>query len=246
MTAAPGFSAARPAAPFRQRLDAFWRWWWGEISALIPERFSAMRGGAHSPLVSLEGGDLMLLESRGAAQAREKVSIAGLDNAQRRAAVRALLERAGETRGRARIALVPGEVLMRPTTMPAATEENLAEVLAFEMDRLTPFKADEVYFDYRVVSRNAAAGQVVAQLAVARRELVDERLTTLRSLGINPHGVTVRDDAGLGGAGLDLLPQGHPGERDASGEGMLQYWLDRKSTRLNSSHIQKSRMPSSA
>ena len=57
---------------------------------------------------------------------------------------------------------------MRRVTMPAATEENLRQVLGFEMDRLTPLRADEVYFDYRVVSRDAAAGQIAVQLAVAR------------------------------------------------------------------------------
>ena len=40
--------------------------------------------------------------------------------------------------------------------MPAATEENLPQVLSFEMDRLTPFRSDEVYFDHRVVGRDRA------------------------------------------------------------------------------------------
>jgi general secretion pathway protein L len=226
MSATPGYATSRAAPSLRQKLASFWRWWWAEISALIPERFAAMRGGgAHSPLVALEAGELVLLEARGMAAANEKVAIASLDEPQRRAAARALLERASETRGRARIALAPGEALVRRATMPAATEENLAQVLAFEMDRLTPFKSGEVYFDYRVVSRNSATGQIVVQMAVARREIVDERLASLRALGISPQGVAVRDDAGTGNASFNLLPQGQPGERDTSGEGMLQYAL---------------------
>ena len=96
--------------------------------------------------------------------------------------MRSLLERNGELRGRARVALGPDEALVRRVTMPAATEENLRQVLEFEMDRLTPFRADEVYFDYRVVSRDVAAGQLVIQLAVARREAVDARVRELRTL----------------------------------------------------------------
>ncbi len=226
MSAAPGYSTSRAAPSLRQKLGAFWRWWWGEISALIPERFAAMRGGgAHSPLVSLGSGELVLREARGAARANETVGLASPDDVQRRAAVRALLERAGETRGRARIALAPGEALVRRATMPAATEENLGQVLGFEMDRLTPFKPEEVYFDYRVVSRNPAAGQIVVQIAVARRELIDERLADLRSLGISAQGVAVSDDAGTGSSSFNLLPQGQPGERETSGEGMIQYSL---------------------
>jgi general secretion pathway protein L len=220
---ASSFPAGRRTLPTRQRLDAFWRWWSGEIATLIPERFSAIRGGAHSPLVAFDGADLVLLEARGKAAVNERVALSVLDDAGRRAAARVLLERAGETRARARIALAPGEVLVRRATMPIATEENLSQVLAFEMDRLTPFKADEVHFDYRVLTRNAAAGQLVVQLAVARRELIEDRLARLRSLGINPQGVAVGSDADQRASGLDLLPQGQPGERGASSEGMLQY-----------------------
>lgn len=192
---------------------------------MVPARFAAMRGGAHSPLFALEDGNLVLLEARGAAQANEKVAIDGADETQRRAGARALLERAGETRGRARIALAPGEALLRRATMPAATEENLAQVLAFELDRLTPFKSSEVYFDHHVVSRNAAARQIVIELAVARREPVDARIAAMRGLGITPQGVAVRDENGRIVAGLDLLPQGQDEQREATSEGTLQLVL---------------------
>jgi len=50
-------------------------------------------------------------------------------------------------------------------------------------------------------------------------------------------GITVLDRHNLPGSGPVLLAPTHRARWDA---------LDRKSTRLNSSHIQKSRMPSSA
>src|SRR5258708_32194843 len=123
MSATSGYATSRAAPALRQKLASFWRWWWAEISALIPERFAAMRGGgAHSPLVSLQADGLTLLEARGAARANATAPIVSLDDGQRRAAVRAVRERARETRGRARTALAPGEAPMRRTTRPAATE----------------------------------------------------------------------------------------------------------------------------
>jgi len=110
-------------------------------------------------------------------------------------------------------------------TMPAATEENLRQVLAFEMDRLTPFKADEVYFDYRVISRDAATGQVQVQLAAARREVVNARVESLRSLGASVQGVGLRDDSSGSHAPLDLLPSEQRGERESSRERMIQRGL---------------------
>ena len=220
MATTPEFGSARPATPVRHKLAAFWRWWSGEIARLVPERFSMLRGGARAPMIALEGDDVVLAApAPGGGEAR--TVLGPLDDARRRAAVRALLERAGETRARARLALGHDEALVRKVTMPAATEENLRQVLAFEMDRLTPFKADEVYFDYRVVSRDAPAGQILVQLAVARREVVDARVQKLRALGANVQGVAVRDEAGHGAA-LDLMPLEQRGEGETSRERLVQ------------------------
>ncbi len=49
------------------------------------------------------------------------------------------------------------KVLRRLVDLPAAAAENLREVLGFEMDRHTPFNADEVYFDYRPRPQDVAS-----------------------------------------------------------------------------------------
>ena len=41
--------------------------------------------------------------------------------------------------------------------LPAAAKDDLNQVLRFEMDRLTPFRADEVCFAHRVLGSDAAA-----------------------------------------------------------------------------------------
>ena len=222
MAATPEFTSVRATPAWRLKLAAFWRWWTGEISQLVPERFSL--GAGRTPLLAPEGDDVVMLEPRGAAGAEATVALAGLDEPRRRAEVRALLERAGETRGRARVALGRDEALVRRVTMPAATEENLGQVLGYEMDRLTPFKAEDVYFDYRVISRDAATGQILVQIAVARRDVVDARVEKLRALGVNVQGVGVRDDTGHPGAPLDLLPSEQRGERESSRERTL-HWI---------------------
>lgn len=221
MAASPDFTSTRAAAPWRQKASAFWRWWSGEISRLVPERLSMLHGRARAPMLAIEAEDLVLVEPKIAGDSR--VGLAPLDEGRRRAALAALLERAGEGRGRARVALGHDDVLVRRVTMPAATEENLRQVLAFEMDRLTPFRADEVYFDYRVISRDAAAGQLLVQLAIARREIVEARVAALRALGASVQGVGLREDAGGAGyAPLDLLPSEQRGERESSRERLLQ------------------------
>lgn len=216
--------AARPLPPWRQKLAAFWRWWSGELVQVMPRGFASLGGAARVPHLALQDGDVVLVEPRLAQPQDARVALEGLDPARRRSAVRALLERAGESRSRARLCLGRRDALVRKVTMPAATEENLAQVLAFEMDRLTPFRPEEVYFDHRVVSRDAAAGTVLVQLAVARRDAVDSAVAALRELGVSVQGVAVTDEA-PGASGLDLLPSEQRGDRETSRERMVKIVL---------------------
>jgi general secretion pathway protein L len=98
--------------------------------------------------------------------------------------------------------------------LPAATEENLEQVIGYEMDRLTPFRSEDVYFDYRIVGRDPVAGQVQVQIAVARRDVVDAKVERLRSYGGNVQGVTVQDDA-ASATPLELLPHELRAQGDA-------------------------------
>ncbi len=219
MAATPDFSASRPTPLWRQKLTGFWRWWTGELAAVLPDRFAR---GSRVPVLALEGGEVVVVEPRSAAGPTARVALESLDPAQARAAVGAMLERAGESRGRARLRLARDEALVRRVSMPAATEENLAQVVGFEMDRLTPFRAEDVYFDQHVVSRDSAAGQIGVHLAVARRELVDARVARLRELGVSVQGVSARDEVGNGAAGLDLLPSEQRGERESPNERLVR------------------------
>ncbi len=206
----------------RQQLSVFWRWWTQELLQLVPQRFSAYAGMAAIPLVAIEGDELVLVEGRNVpARPIARVAMSALDREGQRAALRRMLEGAGETRGRARLCLGRDEALVRRVSLPAATEENLGQILGFEMDRFTPFKLEDVYFDHRVVSRDPASGQILVELAVARREVVDARVEQLRGWGASVQGVTVSGDAERGGAPLDLLPHEQRGQRESGGDRWL-------------------------
>ena len=218
MATAPGLSAARPVPGWRKRLEGFWRWWTGELEAFGRERFGSL-GATRAPIVALEPGSLVLMEARGGRlEETRRIPIESLDLEGRRRAFRELLARAGEEQRRARLCLARDEALVRRVSFPLATEENLSQVLAFEMDRLTPFNPDDVYFDHRVVARNAAAEKIDVELAVARRSLVDERLAQLAELGASVQGVVLAEDAARSQTPLDLLPAGRRGVRDSARE----------------------------
>jgi general secretion pathway protein L len=212
-----------PTPAWRQKLERFWRWWTGELARMVPERFAALGGATRVPQVAFDGDRLVLVDPDAAGAPQDSVAIPE-DPQQARGPLRQMLERAGEARGRARLVLGKQEALVRRATMPAATEENLAQVLSFEMDRLTPFRADEVYFDHRIVSRDAGTATLAVVVAVARRDIVDSRVGLLRSLGVTVEGVSVQEDT-VHGVALNLMPPELRGQRETERQRVVKRGL---------------------
>ena len=104
------------------------------------------------------------------------------------------------------------KVLMRTLMLPAATEDNLRQVLTFEMDKHTPFKADEVYFDARVLEHVAGGSKIRVGLALVRRSVIDDLIAYLRQRGVVLNGVDVAVDGGP--LGVNLLPEEQRTVRD--------------------------------
>ncbi len=71
----------------------------------------------------------------------------------------------------------------REVALPITVEDRLAQVLAFELDRLTPLKPDDLYYDFRVLRRDNAKGICVAEVLAAPKARVDAMIKEARELG---------------------------------------------------------------
>ena len=96
-------------------------------------------------------------------------------------------------------------VLRRHLPLPAAAEPRLRDVLAHELDRQTQFSADQVTFQGRVVSRDAASQQIQAELLVLPRARLESEMQALGPLAALLEGVDVVEADGRR-LGLNLLP----------------------------------------
>src|SRR4051812_11639925 len=123
MALAPDLDMTRSPPAWRVKLASFWRWWMAELAAAMPERIAALRGAGRVPAVAQEGDDLVMVEPRSAVGPDARVALETLEASRRRAAVQAMLERAGESRSRVRACLPTTEALVRRVTLPSATEE---------------------------------------------------------------------------------------------------------------------------
>ena len=93
---------------------------WASSRSSCPTAWPAR---ARVPVIAFEGGDLVLVEPRTSPRFARRRRKPRLGRSPCRG--RPMLERAGETRARARLALGRDEALVRRVSMPAATEENL-------------------------------------------------------------------------------------------------------------------------
>ncbi|QOW19903.1 PilN domain-containing protein [Lysobacter ciconiae] len=95
--------------------------------------------------------------------------------------------------------------LTRRINLPASALERLRDVVGFEIDRQTPFTAEAVAFDARVLGRRESDGQLDVELVVVPRHLLDQQRTAMGPLASELAGVDV---AGTDGAplGVNLLP----------------------------------------
>jgi general secretion pathway protein L len=189
----------RYADPLLGRLRSFWRWWSGELIELLPENLQKAIAQRQQKLYVEVDDDKLLLSLGNHAAQREVLRLAvGADNAGDEDIPREVQQT---------ILLLPDDkVLARRISLPAAAEENLREVLGFEMDLHTPFEASEVYYDYTVVGRDSARQKVTVDLVYAPRDAVDALLDGTSSLGIKTDVVTCRrrDNANL--QPVNLLP----------------------------------------
>jgi len=101
------------------------------------------------------------------------------------------------------ILLIPvNKVLQKSISLPLATKDNLHQVLGFEMDRRTPFTADQVYFDYLIEKKDVGNNQLHVQLFVTPKDTTDLLLKALNSWGIEPDAICIKDNI----KNINLLP----------------------------------------
>lgn len=184
----------------RSPLSGFVRWWVGELMACVPPRWRRwLRSDEPRLWLSAADDGLSVLAWR--EDGPQTLARVALDEA---ATLPALL---GEERGeRTFWLLLPAAgVLRRTLALPEAAGERLRDVLAHEIDRQTPFRADQAAYDWRIQPGDAAHRQLRVELIVAPKSALDSALTRLGPLSARLEGVDAIDADGLP-LGVNLLP----------------------------------------
>jgi general secretion pathway protein L len=90
------------------------------------------------------------------------------------------------------------DVLAKTLILPLAARAELPQVLAFEMDRETPFKAEEIYWTHRIQAVERHSGQLVVRLLLVPKASLAPLVAALGAAEIVPRRAEIGDgpDAG--------------------------------------------------
>jgi general secretion pathway protein L len=172
----------------RRPVSAFLSWWLSELAAMVPARLLCLFRRRREQIV-LELSDEELIIQRWSAETATEIGripMSGPGEAEQRALVQDVLASAGTRRKGATLLLPPARALRKRLSLPAAAEENLHQVLSFEMDRQTPFRAEDVYFDHKIGARRGDLKRIDVELVVLPRITVDQAIERCSRLGLVP------------------------------------------------------------
>jgi general secretion pathway protein L len=172
----------------------FLSWWSGQLAACVPARIRRLLRRKSSTLVIIPASDSaeFILHRNGRTR-----RLGRLPCATSLARGRPLSDHFGGALPRFRdvvVSVPPDQLLRRRVILPLEAAENLREVLAFEMDRHTPFKAADVLYDHRIAATDAAARRIIVDLAVLPRTILQRAAATAGAFGLSADRVGIVDD----------------------------------------------------
>jgi general secretion pathway protein L len=179
----------------------FFDWWLGELSALVPpalkRRFARTSGWI--VLFPEDGSTAVYFDSNQDIGLLGRVAFGSATTAEE---LRVLLRRYSldhdVASGRLGVCLrLPAAKSLRAEfELPLAAEGNLNQVVSFELDRYTPYRAEQVLFSSRILERSLPRQILRVEIRLVPRPVVEEMIAVARGLGLEPGRIDIAEEFG--------------------------------------------------
>jgi general secretion pathway protein L len=219
----------------RSGLAGFWPWWTAQLNAMVPPKPRAalerrrMRpvlvfDGDHATLwrPGMEGERAVMAPAATIPLVGDAATVAGAG----RAAMASLAVGsygAAAVTPKVLLSIPARDVLRKTLTLPAAVEPNLRQTLVYDLDRHTPFKPEEIYFDATVVGRSPEKKEIRVDLVSCRKAVVDAAMRHIAAWGAAVSAAVPDPPATAAASRLNLLP--HESRPSLAVWMRWQFWL---------------------
>ena len=167
-------------------VSLFFKWWWQQLSFLVPQKF----------LDALARDKSLLVVEINAASARisfvnlQQETLLGEFEFNELAKEELQNQIASDKQySDAKVVLrVPADLsVTQDVFLPAAAEGNLYQVMSYELDRYTPFNAEQVYFDFIKLGPANNKALIHLLLVLVKKDSLDSMYQHCLSLGLKPY-----------------------------------------------------------
>ncbi len=186
-------------------IEEFLKWWLSQLADLVPAPLRpAARGSANALIGELPEDwdqashassiDLLFIQRRNGRELRlGRFTTGSVAVTRLRAAAR---QRGQPAEVRLR---VPARLLLeRQVVLPLATEREMNNVLRYEMDRLTPFKAEQVFWAATIERRDPARSRLILRLSTIPKAALAGPIAALNAAGLAITAIEVAPGATTG------------------------------------------------
>ena len=164
----------------------FKAWWWNQVAFLFPEKLVKLFI-THKGIVRLQLNAPNLSVTRFEDDQNKTVQKEALPLSKIKASKDkplTILDQFDPHETQIEICLPQNHVLITELSFPLAVEENLTEVIQFEIDRYTPFTLEQVYFSHRIIDKQEE--QIVVELTLTPRKKLHELLNLFKNWQVIP------------------------------------------------------------
>ena len=184
----------RLEGPLETQINQFWDWWTGELLSMVPENIRKILGaGTQFLILTLDDHGIGLTHIKDGAEIPLVHFLPNESGDESKA--KFFKDNPHLADLKIALRLTPTQGLRKQIKLPMAAIENLGQVVSFEMDRLTPFKSDQVYFSNFIVNRFKATRQILVEVILTPRGKLDAILSQLAGAGWQPDIIYLAGDA---------------------------------------------------
>lgn len=166
-------------------LQSFFTWWGEQLRELLPEKVRQHFVNQSGYLVVEPDQKRVTISfvSKG-----KNLSLGDYEiNALAMQDMQTLLQSNQQFRDAECVLRIPAALsLKQDVFVPVAAENNLQQVLGYELDRYTPFNKDQVYYDFVKTHREKNDNKVHVQLVLVKKTILDVFYEKCKTLGLDP------------------------------------------------------------
>lgn len=187
----------------RDQFGAFYSWWKSELAGMAPAFMRRKSRSAKNLLLALFNDDAVTFFQRVSSHWKE-LGRARIDSGQPE--IGSYLNSVRNEKHTV-IARLPGaSILRRKVTLPIAAESELRKILSYQLDSLSPYPPEQIYFSTRILERSHTEKKLIVELHLVPKEEVDKLVHKMRSWNLVPDFVDFVDQDELAEPVINFLP----------------------------------------